>query len=129
MAKFDALELIQYWKKRRREILESLPPEQLREYRQLGVSIKLAYKGIAGAVQEKMNNLHTKDRAVEAPSGRVPFHDRKKQIVDYLRDKGPSHRGEIIAETGIPAGSLSVVLQDADFENVGRGLWKAKDKK
>src|SRR5262249_29765164 len=115
---FDAWELIRHWKRRRREILESLSPELRREYRELGISLKRVYQGIAGATGDKTRTVLTERRrrlAKEivnaAPASKVSLDDRKKQLIEYLRPKGPTHRGEIIDETGIPPGTLANLLQ------------------
>jgi hypothetical protein len=120
---FDAWELIRHWKRRRRKILESLSPELRKEYLELGISLKRAYLGISGASGDKAMAIA---KAILDPAPKVSLDDRKKQLLDYLRQKGPAHRGEIISDTGIPPGTLANLLQQSEFENVSRGVWKAK---
>lgn len=59
---------------------------------------------------------------------RSPVVHHKTRVAAFLRLNGPATRGDIIAATGTPVGSLSEVLGDeALFEQVRHGLWKAKE--
>jgi hypothetical protein len=148
----DANELIRRWRDRRREILETLPPQLLAEYRQLGLLIRgvlteqraaalkertqetermiaeeearlaKAMEELAAA-QEEMRRLSAEAEREEA---RVPLDRHRETLIAFLAKKGPSTRREITAATPIPAGSLSLLLRDQRFEQVQHGLWRLR---
>ena len=53
---------------------------------------------------------------------------RKDQVYDFIKVHGPSTRGQIIAGTGIPAGTAAYVLNDERFIN-RNGKWCIADSK
>jgi hypothetical protein len=140
----DVEELLRGWYERRREILKTLPPDLLAEYRQIGRLIK-------GVLKEQVNQIgpegglllgklepktickecHAElkeDGIMEQLQHIKPFRvslvRRKETLLKFLAERGPSTRGEILRETDIPPGSLSMLLQHPEFENAGHGLWR-----
>jgi hypothetical protein len=98
--------LIRRWRERRREILKTLAPNLLAEYRKLGLLIKgvKAEESLYARVRSSMS-VH------------------KQKLIAFLREQGPTARAEIVAKTGIPSGSLSELLRDKEFKTSERGVW------
>jgi hypothetical protein len=57
---------------------------------------------------------------------RTPLRLHREKLVEFLKERGPSTRGEISSATGIPTGSLSELLSGDEFEQQERGLWSLK---
>ena|SRR5437868_2339352 len=51
---------------------------------------------------------------------------RYEQLVNFLRNHGPSFRKEILARSGLPQGTLSAMLTRKNFDQDGEGRWKPK---
>lgn len=47
---------------------------------------------------------------------------RKKAIEELLRQRGPMRKVDILEQTGFPEGTVSYVLNDAEFQNI-EGKW------
>jgi hypothetical protein len=110
-------ELIARWRERRRQILDALPTTLRAEFYRLGAAIK--------SIKSMFGERNTKIRVVHTPvSGRIPMSEHKKKAVDYLRQVESATRLEILANTGVPEGSLSQLLRDKEFEQVERGRWR-----
>ena len=53
---------------------------------------------------------------------------RRKEVKDYLRRNGPLRRRDIIDGTGIPRGTMSVILKvGKDFRRDDKGKWTVKE--
>jgi hypothetical protein len=134
-------QLVVGWRKRRLEILKSLPAKLLAEYRELGRLIR----GVQAAELENARRRNEAQVGIDTsmplialdpkakatigffpPSPRVPLSVHKKKLIDFLTAHGPSMRGEIAAKTGIPPGSLSELLGGNEFEQPRRGFWALK---
>jgi hypothetical protein len=135
----SASELIHMLLDRRREILLTLEPHLLAEYRDLGKSIRtieaqlarLASQQGQEGTEEQPDTLQSRARRfVLAPAPRIRMAIHKKKLIDFLRANGcPASRTEILTGTKIPSGSLSSLLSSEEFEQVERGLWRLKDEK
>lgn len=116
-------ELVHRWKKRRREILNTLPPELLAEYQQLGKAIKRVWAEEMRNLSEVSQTLHSSTTPATANRVRIPLSFHRKKLIEFLDEHGPSLRAEIVAKTGIPEGSLSKLLRGKEFEHLERGFW------
>ena len=106
--------MIRRWRDRRREILQSLrevSPDLVDEYRNLGRLIK-------GVLEEESRYVRS----------RISMSAHRETLVQFLRERGPTARAEIVAKTGIPSGSLSELLRDDEFASPARGVWAVKVK-
>jgi hypothetical protein len=101
-------DLIRRWREQRREILKTLAPEMLKEYRRLS--------GLIRAVLAEEAQF----------ARRASLADHKKKLIAFFTEHGPAHRGEIVNKTGIPLGSLGALLRESEFESHERGLWALK---
>lgn len=126
-------ELIQRWKKRQAELLGMLPDVIRAEFHELSVAIRRAEAELGiEADQWQSEDSVTPGQAGERfhemlnkLSRRVPLGDRKLQVVEYLRENGPSGRTAVLKATRIPNGSLSNVLADTSlFEKNADGHWQ-----
>lgn len=126
----DAFELVRHMKIRRVEILETLPPDLRAEFDYLEQMIQFADELL------KKNGPHV-DMPVPAPlahlvpiapkPSRVPLFQRRHVLKEYLAASGPATRGQILKDTGIPAGTLSaLLLERTDFEQTDEGLWAVR---
>jgi hypothetical protein len=61
------------------------------------------------------------------PAPRTPLSEQKKKLIAFLKKHGRCVRGCIARGTGIPPGSLSALLQDEEFEQVQRGVWRLRE--
>ena len=52
---------------------------------------------------------------------------RLAQVRQFLLEHGPSPRRDILAETGIPVGSVATVLTEKNFNRDGEGLWSVRE--
>jgi len=145
----DSEELVRRWRDRRREILKTLPPELLAEYRRLGVLIQNVL--VEQRAISKCKKLSDQERAelmegtVRVPDlinrkvkqaleevreeSRIPLHRHRETLIAFLAEFGPSTRREIAAGTSIPAGSLSRLLRGPQFEQAAHGLWRLPEKR
>ena len=57
---------------------------------------------------------------------RIPLSARRVALRDFLASAGPSTRAQIVAGTGIPAGSLSALLANPEIESTTHGQWKLR---
>ena len=105
----DAFEMVRLLKVRRNAILHQLPQDALRELE---------------AIDEKIRLI---DDALRAKPARVPLTLRRELLRVYLRTQGPTTRAQILTDTGIPAGTLSALLADPEFESSAHGLWQLRD--
>lgn len=112
----DAKEIIRRARLRQGEILRELPQELLDEYEKLTAVIRF----VRGQLDE---DEHEAEEDKLPGTGKVALKDRKEQLVAFLRRHGPASRQAILDGTGIPAGSLGVVLKDDAFEKNDEGLW------
>ena len=130
----DAFKMVRLLRARQNEILEAMPPAQLAEYRELDAMVRaidrLILEAGAGAQVEMTPRLEkmltAKDVEAAKPS-RVPLTVRREQLWQYLREKGPSSRAQLLLHTGIPPGTLSTLLNEDATENKD-GLWRLKEK-
>jgi hypothetical protein len=131
----DAEELIRLWSDRRREILKTLPPDLLVEYRRLGVLIRgMRAQQYADARKSLQSNAQEEQEAYrltrqDSMRLRISLDDHREALIAFLAVHGPSARGEIVRRTKIPSGSLSILLQDQRFEQVKHGLWRLRKRK
>jgi hypothetical protein len=140
-------ELFHRWRKRRREILESLPPDLLAEYRRLGRLIQgmlneqLAEirrelkrsKESSEITEQEVRDFRRRahesiDRAHEMSEKdrRTSLAFRRAELKTFFESHGPATRRQILEATSIPAGSLSELLKGEEFEQVHRGLWRLR---
>jgi hypothetical protein len=122
-------QLLNRWRDRQKEILETLSPDLLAEYRKLGELIETVEDEEDKNAREiktsgqKTNKEHIVPANFFPPIPRVPLSVHKKKLIDYLKKHGPSTRGEISAGAAIPPGSLSELLSEKEFEQHERGFW------
>ena len=145
----NATDIIQRWRERQAEILASLPPALLLEYRDLEVAIRVA-EGTLGQIDPPAPTAAPSAVPVSAlepplaePRGpaeagadgtagrpprrrRTPLARRKRDLAAFLAARGGATRTDILAGTDIPPGSLSTLLQDGDFVHGDDGLWRAR---
>ncbi len=57
---------------------------------------------------------------------RLSMKQHKEALINHLTSSGPSTRKTILRVTGIPAGSLSELLREPEFESVNRGEWRLR---
>jgi hypothetical protein len=55
---------------------------------------------------------------------RTPLHRHRENLIAFLAAHGPATRKEIVEATGIPPGSLSLLLRDEQIEQVRHGTWR-----
>lgn len=60
-------------------------------------------------------------------AARVPMARRRLVVREHLACSGGSTRGEILAATGVPSGTLSVMLTEGWAERGGDGCWRLKE--
>ena len=130
-------ELIRQWQEQQQQILEVLSPEARKaftKYRKLDKLIRAVravearreqeYKaGQTGSAEPPQASEGT---GLAPPTSRVPLSIHKRKLIEFLRSHGPTTRGALSTETGIPAGSLSELLSGDEFEQVQRGFWALK---
>lgn len=63
----------------------------------------------------------------KAMPARIPLSVHKQRLIEFLAKNGESTRGDIIAGTGIPAGSLSELLRGEEFVQADRGFWNLRE--
>src|SRR5689334_16248719 len=100
----------------------------------LADAVKLIDERIAALQRLRNEMIQQLDGAIQPdrpiPAASVPssnsngsYGTRKDQIAKFIAERGPSTRGEIIAGTGIPAGTIAYCLNDPKrFENK-HGKW------
>ena len=78
----------------------------------------------------KIDELITSIRQLQAEGSPIRDIDfrmkgtRKEQVRNFLLAHGPSYRKEIVANTGIPVGTVSYVLSDEMFRHLtDSGKW------
>lgn len=121
----DVRELIERWAARRKEILNTLPPKLLAEYRKLGALIRATGSEVLRSTMTPRPAPPGSGRFFDFP--RIPLSHHKAKLVEFLKGKESATRGEIGAATGIPPGSLSKLLNKGkEFEQVKRGFWALK---
>jgi hypothetical protein len=137
----NARELIRRWKDRQSQILDMLPEAVRTEFSELTVAIRRAEAESMGTRKTTTRNgRHSAAPLSAAPgdfvqllekmSQRVPLEHRKQQVAEFLARNGPSSRSEILAQVGIPNGSLSNVLLDQELFQKGSGnRWLLAEKK
>jgi hypothetical protein len=120
----DCIMLIKKWRKRRQEILDTLPPALLKEYRQLSKKIKML-------MDEEMSGAN--DPGPFSTPQRTPLWQHKKTLIEYLKKMSPVitevSRQRIHMETEIPMGTLSLLLREKEFEQVRHGFWGLRKSK
>jgi len=63
-------------------------------------------------------------RGAAEPNGNANGVTRKDSVESYLKEHGPTLRKDILAQTGIPVGSISSCLNDASrFKQLEDGRW------
>jgi hypothetical protein len=150
----DANELIKVWKVRREEIYKKLPPELYLELKELNAAIRKANETIKrlGAAKQTTSNgpIPNQPRLVmpvnrlaptqtipvnrstprqeltEEKRARIPLSQRKIALIQYLKNNKGATRAKILNDTGIPNGSLGMLLQNEDFIN-SNGHWMVKE--
>jgi hypothetical protein len=61
---------------------------------------------------------------------RIPLHEQKAKLIAFMQTIGrPVNRAMIMSNTGIPAGSLSALLSEKEFEQFEHGFWGLKGQK
>ncbi len=116
----DTREIIRQLRSEQEEILKSLKPELLAEFKRLEKQIRMVKKLVMNACR-----LDDFDLPNENFAERLPLLKHKQRIIAYMRGKRqPVTRKEIISETLVPAGSLSSILKAREFEQIGHGLWQ-----
>jgi hypothetical protein len=125
----DTDDIIRRYRQRQAEIIGCLAPELLAEYKRLEELIQF----IGRIADEERTNFKLPPPPLPddffADLPRVPLLTHKRKLIDFLRkSKSPVSRKQILAATTIPAGSLSSILKDDEFEQVEHGLWKLKEK-
>src|SRR5262245_61299053 len=118
----DAFTLVRLLKARQNAILDSLPQELRDEYFEIDALIRridsLIWTNGAEVkidLTPRQQNLLDQGTAVPRPS-RTPLAQRREALRDYLRMRGSAARGQILADTRIPPGTLSALLNEAEFE-------------
>ncbi len=124
----DLFDMVRRLRVRRNEIVELLnriAPELIRELESIDTTVReidlvllkhgypRSSPGLASSVVEP----------VPPKAGRVPLSQRREVLREYLRKRGRATRVQILEETGMPAGTLSALLQENGFTQVGHGLW------
>lgn len=56
--------------------------------------------------------------------GRLSLAERRERLRALLVQNGPATRGQILAETGMPPGTLSVLPNGPDFGSTRYGTWQ-----
>ncbi len=64
---------------------------------------------------------------IEAIVRRSRDHSRSR-LVEFLMRTGQATRQDILAQTGIPPGTLSALLGEDQFESREHGVWRLKQK-
>lgn len=128
----DAFEVVRQLKARRNAILlEHLPSHLLREVDEIEAAIRqiddvLLKQGVGAdaAIPPPLSHLIDEKLAAVQKTTRVPLAQRRETLRTYLTARGPATRAQIVTDTGIPAGTLSALLSDSEFESIGYGLWR-----
>jgi hypothetical protein len=128
-----AFEIVRQLRAKQRTILDRLPDELRDQYDEIEAALRHIDSVIAerGAVTEmivprRVQEILDQDSANLQPS-RVSLSQRRSILEQYLRDYGPAKRGQILLNTKIPPGTLSVLLQEDAFERTTDGLWRLKE--
>jgi hypothetical protein len=75
----------------------------------------------AAAIEEAYGSRNTGKTRENGRGG------RRTQLIEYLREHGPMKRTELIANSGVPAGTIAHLLRDGEaFEPDGNGGWRVK---
>jgi hypothetical protein len=94
----------------------------------IGAGIVGAGQPITGQVTTfndvTVRTIPTFEGPVSVSTHRTPFAEHRQRLIQFLANNGPATRNEITAITGIPPGSLSALLTNADFESAGKGYWR-----
>jgi hypothetical protein len=128
----DAETLIRLWRQRQEEILSELPQPLRQEYRELAAAVRRAEETIAHH-SDRQQEMFEDEPAPEGeePSQRIPLTRRERTLRRYLATHGPATRVEILSRTGIPPGSLTVLLtkgkDDGWLEHTEDGKWSLKE--
>jgi hypothetical protein len=117
-------QLIRRCRTKRAEILKTLAPELLAEYRRLGRVIR-----DLEAEEEDSSpvNPPAKDALFNLP--RIPLAVHTEKVAAFLATRTAASRSEIAANAHVPIGSLSSVLKAERFEQIRRGYWALKKSK
>jgi hypothetical protein len=128
----DASEMVRQLKVKQQSIRDLLPRLQ-RELALIDKTIRdfedLVSKGYTLDVEVPPELAHLVN---ELPSGattketRVPLAQRRAALLNFLMAHGPATRAQIVAATGIPAGSLSALLAEDEFASTQYGTWHVK---
>lgn len=118
----DSSTLVQRWRQRQQTILAALPPEQLAEFRKLAVMIREVQAEVGKAAPDRPRRPRIFGQKI-----RVRFSEHRSRLITYLRGCGSATRADIIANLGIPAGSLSELLLGREFRSIRRGLWTLRE--
>jgi hypothetical protein len=57
---------------------------------------------------------------------RIPMPIQRSKLLRFFEHRPSATRGEIEAETGIPAATLTTLLRGDEFEQIKHGVWRLK---
>lgn len=130
----EAFEVVRRLRARQAELVEALPPALLREYHEIESTVKsldrlILENGAATQVEEapRLRQMMSLVEGAGRGAVRVALAERREALREYLRANGPTQRGQILEDTGIPPGTLSVLLTESAFQRVGPGVWRLMD--
>ncbi len=127
----DAAEMVKQLTTRRDSIRELLP-KLTQELEQIDAKVReledLLGKGYTLDVPIPPELAHSLQDNPEtrAKEARIPLAQRRLALLHFLAKNGPSTRTQILAGTGIPAGSLSALLADPEIVSAGHGIWRLR---
>jgi hypothetical protein len=121
--------------------LSSLPIRERDEYHRIKNTIKtiqeeLLQRGEFGLIPRTDTPPSVVDQYVRQQVQRklsaisaVTMEMRSDQLAEFLRKNGPSTRQQIYFGTGMPVGTINVLLSSGAFERCGHGIWGVKEPK
>jgi hypothetical protein len=129
----DAAEMVRQLKVRQSSIVELLPKlhEELEQIQNTVRELEgLLGKGYVVDVPIPLELAHLL-KELPTPTSRpketrLPLSVRRMALRKYLAENGPATRSQIMAATGIPAGSLSALLGEDDIATTQHGMWHLK---
>jgi hypothetical protein len=128
----EAFDMVRVLKARQNAILEALPPELLSEFREIEATLRYIDEqlvkhgpGVKVDVGPRIQQLlEQPDSPLKAV--RVPLAIRRIALQEYLARHGPASRADILLNTRMPPGTLSVLLNEPHVERGEDGLWRLK---
>jgi hypothetical protein len=137
----DVETLFRRMQKREREIIAHLSPVLQTELQEVRITIKRIEEALASARLRRnssppgcrllpgFSDEQKPSNGESKPAIGVPLSERKAVLLDFLRGSGATGRKAILRGTGIPAGSLTVLLTHGLKEGwlirEQGGKWKA----